>query len=718
MIFEVLIGQLESIAAENPVLTILEDMQWIDPTSLEHFDSVVARMEHLPMLLVTTCRPETAQRWKGYPHVTLLTLNRLGRTDVLSIVEDLTGGRGLPEEVLEHILSRTDGVPLFVEELTKVVLESDLLSDDGKQLKLSGPLPPVAIPSTLHDSLMARLDRMAPVKEVAQIGAVIGRSFSFELMEAVAGLREHELTEALDQLVESELVFRRGIPPNATYTFKHALVQDTAYQTLLKSRRHILHALIAEVLEKQFPKLSQTQPEVVAHHCTEAGLVDRAVEYWIVAGQVAMTRSATAEAIAHLDSGLRVLMSLPASDERDRQELRIQLARGSAMVAAHGFAAPQTGGAYQRARELCERLDDIPQLFAVVYGLCLYHLYAADLDAAQTASDQLLEHANKSNDQDLLFFANRAAGVSSYPAGNFSTARDHLERALSLYDSERHRSPAFVYAFDPRVVCLDYLARTLFPTGLVGKALDCSNEAIKEARRIGHLNSLALPLFFGGTLHQLRGDIDTVRRHAEELITLAEQESFRFWRAGGTVLRGWVDIVEGDQNGGMRSVQAGVEEWQATGAEYMMTYFLSLIAVAKINAGEVQDALSLLENSIQRIERSGERWLEAEVHRIRGEAFLALDAPEQALAERSLQRALVIAREQGARLWELKAATSLGRLWTELERQTNVSDLLNPILSGFTEPFPSPDLAAAKTSSCSGQCCIMTTEGSKTNSQS
>ncbi len=694
LVFEVGIGQLESIAGENAVLVILEDIQWIDPTSLEYFDAIVQRIEHLPVFLVTTCRPGTDARWTGYPHVALLTLSRLGRTDALSIINDLTGGRGLPEEVLEHILLRTDGVPLFVEELTKAVLESDLLSADDGQLTLRGPLPPVAIPSTLQDSLMARLDRLAPVKEVAQIGAVIGRSFSFELISAVAGLPEDKLKESLDQLVESELVFRRGVAPNATYAFKHALVQDTAYQTLLKTKLRVLHARIADVLEKQFPKLTQTQPEIVAHHLTKAGLVDKAVEYWIVAGQVAMTRSATPEAIAHLDSGYHVLMTLPDSDERDRQELCIQLARGSAMVAAHGFAAPETGGAYKRARDLCECLDDIPQLFAVEYGLCLFHLYAGDLDAAQAASKKMLDYANTSNNQDLLFFANRAAGVSSYPAGNFPVARDHLERALSLYDSERHRSPVFVYAFDPRVVCLDYLARSLFPMGLVGKAIECNNEAISEARRIGHRNSLALPLFFGGTLHQLRGDIDAVREYANELITLADQEGFKFWKAGGSILSSWVEIVEGEPDGGMRRVQAGVEEWQATGAEFMMPYFLPLIAVAQIDAGKVQCALSLLEDSIHRIEQSGERWFEAEVYRIRGEAFLALDLPEQPSAEHSFQRAMEIAHVQGARLWELKAATSLGRLWIDLGRQIDIPDLLNPILAGFSEPLPTPDQAA------------------------
>jgi class 3 adenylate cyclase/predicted ATPase len=696
LIFDVLIGQLEAATAENAVLMIVEDIHWIDPTSLDYLSAMVERLEHLPILFVTTGRPGTAPRWMGYPHATLMTLNRLGRSDTLSIVDDLTGGRDLPNEVLEHILSRTDGVPLFVEELTKVVLDSGLLIDNGGRLTLAGPLPPVAIPSTLQDSLMARLDRLGSEKEVAQIGAVIGRSFTHELVTMVAGLPEGILAKALDQLVETELVHRRGRPPNATYTFKHGLIQDTAYQTLLKSRRRILHARIADALENEFPELRQTQPEMIAHHCTQAGLTERAVEYWKIAGQVAMTRSATAEAIVHLESGLRVLMDLPASDQRDRQELSIQLAMGNAMVAAYGFAAPRTGDAYQRARILCERLDDISQLFAVVYGLCLFHLYGADIEAAQAASSSLLKRAKECNDGDLLFFANRAAGVTTYPAGRFSAARDHLERALSLYDSEQHQTPAFVYAFDPKVVCLDYLARTLFPMGSVDRAIDLNNEAIDEARRIGHRNSLALPLFFGATIHQLRADTDTVRDYAGELIVLAEEEGFEFWRAGGIILRGWADILGGAHDEGLRGIRNGVEAWQATGAQYMMTYFQSLIADALIDAGNARDAITLLEDAIQPITRSSERWFEAEVYRIRGEAFLALEAPEQVSAERSLRRALAIARQQGARLWELKAATSLGRLWIYQERASEVSELLSPVIAHFSEPFPTPDLAAAK----------------------
>lgn len=695
-IFEALLAQVEGLAAREPVLMLLEDMQWLDPTSLELFDLVVDRIEHLPVLLVAAYRPDCAPRWLGYPHVSMFTLNRLGRGHAAEIIAQIAEGEELPANIVEHIVERTDGVPLFVEELTNVVLESGLLRDDGGGYTLSGPLPPLAIPATLQDSLMARLDRLAPVKEVAQTGAVIGRHFAHELLAAVVDLPEAQLAAALDQLVAAELLFRRGAAPNVTYSFKHALVQDAAYESLLKSRRQLLHARIAEALETGFPETVETQPELLAHHCTQAGLVEKAVEYWKRAGQLAMTRSATTEALAHLEAAQRVLHSVPESEARDRQELGIQLAMGSAMVAASGFAAPQTGQAYQRARELCERLDDINQLFPVVYGLCLFHLYAADLAAARAASDWLLELSATSNDRDLLFFAHRAAGVSSYPAGKLEAAREHLERALSLYDPEAHRTPAFVYAFDPKVVCLDYLARTLFPLGLVAQAFEHNGEAVAEARRIAHYNSLALPLFFGGTLCQLAGDRVGVEVRAEELVRLAEAERFRFWFAGGKILRGWSAAEAGDVEGGIQTMQDGLAEWRASGAAFMVPYFLSLMAEAHTRSGRATEALRLLDEAARQIQRSGERWYEAEAHRAIGEAYLALERPDPAAAERHYQLALDVAREQGARLWELRAAVGLGRLWQQQARHRDAHELIEPLCSEFTEQLATPDRATAK----------------------
>jgi predicted ATPase len=543
---------------------------------------------------------------------------------------------------------------------------------------------------------MARLDRLAPAKEVAQAGAVIGRQFGHEILAAAVNLPETKLAEALDQLVASELVFRRGTAPNVTYSFKHALVQDTAYESLLRSKRQLLHARIAEALETRFPETAEAEPEVLAHHCGQAGLVEKAVEYWKRAGQLAMARSATTEAIAHLEAGLQILGSLPESEWRDRQELGIQLAVGSAMVAAHGFAAPQTGDAYHRARELCERLDDITQLFPVIYGLCLFHLYGANLDAADAAASRLVELAATGNDRDLMFFAHRAGGVSSYPAGKLAAARTHLERALSLYDPEEHRTPAFVYAFDPKVVCLDYLARTLFLLGLTEQALSRNDEAVAEARRTAHYNSLALPLFFGGTLRQLAGDREDVEIRAEELVRLAEEEQFRFWLAGGTILRGWAAADAGDIDGGVRAMQEGLTEWRATGAEYMVPYFLTLLAEVHTRSGRAAEALRLLDEAAQRIERSGERWFQAEAHRATAETHLALERPDPAAAEHNYGLALQVAQEQGARLWALRAAVGLGHLWQQQGKHDDAHCLLAPLYTSFTEGLDTRDLRRAE----------------------
>ena len=493
--FEVLIDQLEALARSRPVLMLLEDTHYLDPTSAELFDAVVDRIQRLPIMLVATYRPEGTVRWNGLPHSTFLTLNRLSRAQASSIIAVMTGGKHLPTSVLEQILSKTEGVPLFVEELTKVMLESGLLRESGEDFKLSGPLPPLAVPASLHDSLMARLDRLASVREVAQIGAVIGREFSHELLAAAIGLPEAELERATGQLVAAGLVFRRGGAGQRSYAFKHALVQDAAYGSLLLSRRQQVHALVAMTIEERFPETVATEPEMLAHHFGQAGLVEKAVEYHELAGRRALSRSSLSEALVRFDSALAGLESLPPSTESSRRELAIQVAVGSTHVAAHGFAAPQTGAAYRRAQELGLQLGEVRELFPVLYGLCLYHLYAAELPEARRVADRLLKLAEESNDRGLSFFAHRAAGVSALPAGEFSRARAHLKEALALFDPQEHRSPAFVYAFDPRVVCLDYLSRTMLPLGFPEQALAANDEAVSEARRSATATASHCPCF-------------------------------------------------------------------------------------------------------------------------------------------------------------------------------------------------------------------------------
>ncbi len=691
--FEVLIEQLEVLAGSKPVLMLLEDAHHLDPVSAELFDSIVGRVHQLPVMLIATYRPEGPVRWNGLPHATLLTLNRLSRAQTASIVAAMTGGKHLPSAVLDQILAKTEGVPLFVEELTKVVLESGLLEENGKDYKLSGPLPPLAVPATLHDSLMARLDRLASVREVAQIGAVIGREFSHELLAAATGMSEAELDMATEQLVAAGLVFRRGGSNQASYAFKHALVQDAAYGSLLLSRRQLLHARIAQILETRFPEIIAAEPELLAHHFEQASLVEKAVEYHERAGRRALSRSSLSEALLRFGNALNGLATLAPSPERTRRELSLQLAIGNAQMAAHGFASPETGAAYLRAREICEELDEMREAFPVLYGLCLYHLYSAELPEARCAADRLLELAGSCNDRGLSFFAHRAAGVCALPAGEFSRARAHLEKALALYDPQEHRSPAFVYAFDPRVVCLDYLARSLLALGLPEQALTANEEATAEARKIEHRNSLALPLFFGGVIRQILGDREGAKLRAAELSHISAEAGFRLWQAGAIILQAWVVAEEGDTERGRTDLQRGVEEWKSTRARYMLPYFAAVRAQIEMRAGNAAVATQLLQGAQDDIDRTNERWFAAEVLRLQGEAALQSKVEQSEKAADCFCRALATARAQDARFWELRAALGLARLGGP---ETSAREQLAQILASFAEGFALPDLKAAQ----------------------
>ncbi|THK34019.1 adenylate cyclase [Ensifer sp. MPMI2T] len=690
--FEVLIEQLEALARTKPVLMLLEDAHYLDPVSAELFDIIVDRVQQLPVMLIATSRPERSPRWNGFPHATLLTLNRLSRSQAASIVTAMTGGKQLPVSMLDQVLSKTEGVPLFIEELTKVVVESGLLKESGQDYVLSGPLPPLAVPATLHDSLMARLDRLASVREVAQVGAVIGREFSHELLALAAGMAEAELERATEQLVNAGLVFRRGGEGQVTYAFKHALVRDAAYGSLLLSRRQQLHARIGQILEDRFPETVAAEPELLAYHFSQASLIEKAVEYHEQAGRRALSRSALSEALLRFENALNGLASLPPSLQRSRRELSLQLALGSTQVAAHGFAAPETGAAYARAKDLCEELGEVREAFPVLYGLCLYHLYAAELSEARRATDRLLELASSSNDRGLSFFAHRAAGVSAVPAGEFLRARAHLKEALALYDPQEHRSPAFVYAFDPRVVCLDYLARTLLALGSPDQALATNDEAVAEARSMGHRNSLALPLFFGGVIRQIIGDREAVKLRATELFQISGEAGFRFWQAGATILQAWAVAEDGDMVRARTELERGIGGWLATGARYMCPYFAALHAQIEMKAGNPEAALRLLEEAEEMIERTNERWFAAEVFRLQGEALLLVGSEKGKVATERFRDALATARAQGARFWELRAAVGLARADPEAGAREHLAE----IFASFTEGAELPDLQTAQ----------------------
>ena len=536
---EALLAWLLAAAAQQPVLLIVEDLHWVDPSTLEFLSVVVNQGPTARLCSLFTVRPEFIVPWTNRAHLTPMALSRLSPSQAETLVERVAGGKALPGEVQRQIVAKTDGVPLAVEELTKMVLESGLLREQADHYALTGTVPPLAIPATLHDSLMARLDRLASVKAVAQLGATIGRTFPYALLHAVAPLEEATLQTGLRQLVEAELLYQRGVPPQATYLFKHALIQEAAYQSLLRSTRQQYHQRIAQVLAERFPAIAETQPELLAHHFTEAGLSGQAVDYWQRAGERASQRSANVEAIAHLTKGLKVLETLPEIPERTQQELHLQTTLGPALMATKGYTTPEVEQAYTRARELCRQLGETPQLFPALRGLWLFYIARAELQMARELGEQLLALAQSVQAPALLLIGHDALGVSLFYLGELAPAQAHLEQEITLYDPQQHRSLAFLYGQDPGVVCLSYAASALWLLGYPDQALKRSHEALTLAHELSHPFSQALALNFAALLHQDRREGQAAQERAEAVIALSHEQGFPFRVAWGTILRGW-----------------------------------------------------------------------------------------------------------------------------------------------------------------------------------
>jgi DNA-binding winged helix-turn-helix (wHTH) protein/predicted ATPase len=691
---EALIRHIEGLARPQPVVMAFEDAHWIDPTSREVLDVTVERVRTLPVLMIVTFRPEFQAPWTGQPQVTMLALNRLDRHDRSVLIEQIAGGKALPDDVVAQIADRTDGVPLFVEELTKSVLESGLLREEGDRYVLDRALPPFAIPTTLHASLLARLDRLASVRLVAQIGAAIGREFSYELLRAVSCLPEDELQAALARLVASELVFQRGLTPDAVYSFKHALVRDAAHGSLLRSARQQLHAEIAASLETHFPEMMESQPELFALHYAEAGFVAKSVACWGKAGRRSAARSAMAEAAAQLQKGLDQLALLPNDRERQRQELELRSALGAVLVYVKGFAAPEPGEALARARKLWEQLESPSEFLYIPYGQCRNHMYRGELDLAQRSAEDLLRLSRQRNDSAGLVLGHDSSGRDLLVAGRFPSSRSHLEEALALYDPICHRLLVHQAEIHPHVNSQALLGIALFCLGYPEQALAQSNAAIAEARTQAHPPSLAASLAIGARLVSLNGQDVALSERADELIAVATEQSFPLYRALGTIYRGWVKVKNGDVTDGISLLRSGMAAYRATGSELMVPYWCALLARACGIAGQIEEAVTLLNNAAQIAERTGERFFAAELSRHKGQLLLRQGHAQA--AEELYRKALDIAEEQGAKVWELRAAVSMAGLWGEQGRRAEAGDLLAPVYAWFAEGFDTADLMEAK----------------------
>ena len=688
--FEALIDVYEAMASQRPVLMVIEDVHWIDPSTRELIGLLVERLPSRRIFLLMTCRPEFDSPWSAHTHITSLALNRLSRRESVSMIARVTQGKTLPEEVLDQIIAKTDGVPLFLEELTKTVLESDLLQDAGDHYALSGPLPGVAIPASLQDSLMARLDRLTAGKEIAQLGAAMGREFSYQLLAGVAQLPDDELQDALTQLNQSELIYCRGAPPDAIYTFKHALVQDAAYQSLLKSKRQHYHQRIARVLEERFPEIANAEPELLAHHYTEAQLAEPAVDYWYRAGQLARERSANVEAIAHFSKALGLLESMRATTERAAKELSLQMALGLAFLAAKGFGAVEVQRTYTRARALCKQVGDARQLFRASWGLGRYYTVSGQLPAARQQAEELLTLAQRLRDQEFLIEAHMAMGIALYWIGENTPAQSHNEQVLALYDPDRHCTLGFEFGEHPDVTCWARQAFTLWMLGYPDQALASGRNAITRAQELAHPFGLARALNFASGIHLLRGEPDLAGSQAEAATSLAAEKGFAMWKRFGMRFRGWALMELGQLEEGRALLMEGMR-----GELLGDTRLLGVLADAFTKTGESEKAFSALAEAHALADKTGEHFWQAELHRLRGE-LLRRDDGHESEAEACFQKALDISRNQSAKSLELRAATSLARLWRDQGQNKKASDMLAPVFGWFTEGFDTADLMDAK----------------------
>jgi predicted ATPase/class 3 adenylate cyclase len=689
---EAILTLLLAMAARKPVLLVVEDLHWLDPSTLELLGLLIDQVPTANLLLLTAARPSFQPPWGARPQVNALRLGRLTRAEISQLVLQVTGGKPLPAEVLDQIIKKTDGVPLFVEELTKTVLELGLLQDVGERYELIGPLTPLAIPATVHDSLMARLDRLSTAKTVAQLGAVLGRSFAYDLLHAVSKMDEAALRLSLQQLVAAEVLQQHGLPPSANYTFKHALVQDAAYGSLLRSMRQLFHQRVAQVLVEGFATLTQGQPEVLAYHYAEAGLAAQAIPQWQRAAQLSVARAAHREAISQFNAALGLLVGLPAGPERSRHELEVYLGLGPALMATRGYAAPEVERAYERARELTSELGEAEQRFTVLFGLWRYYLNRARLATSRDLAEQLIASAEESGGDARWLMARYAMGTTQYYQGEIESAAANLESAVALYDPRQHVGVA---ASDPRITSLSCGAWALWHLGLADQALARSQESVRLAHELSHLPSLAHALYYAALLHQFRREADPARDCLQQLMACSTERGFSYWEARGSVLQGWLLGKEGQAGEGIRTMLRGIEAVQATGAELAQPSYLAMLAELYLKNGEAAAGLRAVNDALERIEHTGERRWQAELMRLKADLLMAEDPGAVDAAGASLHQALALAHQQKNRPLELRAAMSLYSLE---RRQKGVSDKrqLQAAYAAFTEGHDETDLREAR----------------------
>jgi class 3 adenylate cyclase/predicted ATPase len=694
--FRLLLEWLHVRAARGPVLFVVEDLHWVDASTLEFLVQVVAEFQHDRVLAGFTFRPEFKPPWAAVDHQTSLALTRLTRRQVGDLIRKQAGD-AVPDAVIVQVYDRAGGVPLFVEEFTKMLQESGGLdrTDSG------GPRGPAVlgheIPSTLQDLVMARLDRMEGGRELAQLASVLGREFTHELLAAVAAMDEPTLQSELGRLAQADILYAKGRPPRCTYTFKHALLEDALYNALVKARRQEFHRRTGEVLESHFPQTADTQPELLGHHFTEAGLTEKAVGYWLKAGQRSRERSAFAEAIAHFTRGLSLVATLAESRTRDDWELKFLTGLAPAYIAARGYAAPEAGPVLARARELCQRIGDTRQQFGIMLGMWEWHIVRGDLRVCADQAADGMALAGRLGDPGMTMEALFMPGVTMFYRGDFAGARAYFENALAGYDDRaRTKSWTAYTGHDAGVTHRCYLALTLWHLGYPDRALELAREACDLARRIGHAFSLEHAVDFAAYLsHYCRLGAE-VQARGEEETAVATEQGFPFWHALGTLHQGAGVLLQGRREEALPLLLKGFTAFRATGAEVRVPSYLGLLGDVYTQLARLEDARRVLDEGLAVAEKNDDRCHEAELHRLKGELFLTESPDRLSDAEACFRRAIETARYQQSKGWELRATMSLARLWRRQGRRGDARAALTAAHETYTEGFTTPDLVDAR----------------------
>jgi len=684
---------MERLATQQPVLAVYEDVHWIDPATLELLTLAIDRVQRLPVLMLVTARPEFRPPWPAYAHVTSITLGRIGREEGASLVGQITGGKALPDEVLQRILVRTDGVPLFIEELTKAVVESGVLTDSGDRYSVTGPLPPLAIPTSLNASLLARLDRLAPAREVAQLGAALGRSFSHELISAIAAMPQQRLDDALAQLVRAELIFQRGIPPNAEYTFKHALVQDAAYSTLLLSRRQQLHARISVTIEDRFPEIVAAQPARVAQHCVEAGLSESALKYWTAAGDSAELRGMVHEAVAHYRAALSLFSAtLPAAARPYEHELLMKL--GSALQQAEGYSSQAALQAYQQARKVALASDQLESyaragigLAPLLFGSCQYQYV---LKILGEISENSLDRLGPQTRVHLLTML----GVANLGTGEYKKAWDQAVAACALDDEVTctHRNP--IGGGDPAIVARRYAALAGSVLGHFERCLSLGEEALTIARKRNHAFTLAWALMGQGQLLCTLGRFPEALTLGNEAIGICERHGFHARMGTALMFSGRAHFGLGNAERSSSEVRRGLELWRNASGRFHMSWWLSEIADCLVRVEKYDEVDSMLREAEQIVAETDERSHIAEIFRLRG--LLSARRGRKTHCINQFLQAIEWSRSRNTKLFELRALRDLTRLQISEDRGARGADELRAVIGSFPSSLETPDLKEAK----------------------